>query len=58
LICSCFSVGLAAITRAIHDQNAVSTADIGRLLQAGTGCGSCLPELKEILDDALPRAAE
>ncbi|MFH1804713.1 MAG: molybdopterin-dependent oxidoreductase [Pseudomonadota bacterium] len=58
LICSCFSVGLAAITGAIRDQNAVCTADIGRLLQAGTGCGSCLPELKEILDDALPRAAE
>ncbi|MEE3045693.1 MAG: molybdopterin-dependent oxidoreductase [Pseudomonadota bacterium] len=58
LICSCFSVGLAAISRAISDQNAVTAADIGRLLQAGTGCGSCLPEIKEILDDALPRAAE
>lgn len=58
LICSCFSVGLAAISKAITDQNAVTAADIGRLLQAGTGCGSCLPEIKEILDDALPRAAE
>ena len=58
LICSCFSVGLAAISKAIVDQNAVSPTDIGRLLQAGTGCGSCLPEIKEILDDALPRAAE
>jgi len=58
LICSCFSVGLAAISKAIAEQNAVSATDIGRLLQAGTGCGSCLPEIKEILDDALPRAAE
>ena len=58
LICSCFSVGLASISKAITEQNAVSATDIGRLLQAGTGCGSCLPEIKEILDDALPRAAE
>ncbi|RCK49845.1 nitrate reductase [Thalassospira profundimaris] len=58
LICSCFSVGLAAITQAISQQNAVTATDIGRLLQAGTGCGSCLPEIKEILDDLLPRAAE
>jgi assimilatory nitrate reductase catalytic subunit len=58
LICSCFSVGLASISNAISEQHAVSTADIGRLLQAGTGCGSCLPEIKEILDDVLPRAAE
>ena len=58
LICSCFSVGLAAITTAISEQKAVTAADIGRVLQAGTGCGSCLPEIKEILDDVLPRAAE
>ncbi|AXO13850.1 nitrate reductase [Thalassospira indica] len=58
LICSCFSVGLAAISKAISEQNAVTATDIGRLLQAGTGCGSCLPEIKEILDDVLPRAAE
>jgi assimilatory nitrate reductase catalytic subunit len=24
-------------------------ADIGRVLQAGSNCGSCLPELKRIL---------
>lgn len=58
LICSCFSVGLAAISNAISKQNAVTATDIGRLLQAGTGCGSCVPEIKEILDDVLPRAAE
>ncbi|MBP3124658.1 nitrate reductase [Thalassospira sp. ER-Se-21-Dark] len=58
LICSCFSVGLAAISKAISKQNAVTAIDIGRLLQAGTGCGSCVPEIKEILDDVLPRAAE
>lgn len=58
LVCSCFSVGLASIAMAIRERHAVSVEEIGRLLQAGTGCGSCLPELKEILDDELPRAAE
>ncbi|WP_287450868.1 (2Fe-2S)-binding protein [Thalassospira sp.] len=49
---------MAAISKAISEQNAVTATDIGRLLQAGTGCGSCVPEIKEILDDVLPRAAE
>lgn len=58
LVCSCFSVGLAAITAAIRDRQAVGVEDIGRLLRAGTGCGSCLSELREIVDEHLPRAAE
>ncbi|OSQ35576.1 nitrate reductase [Thalassospira mesophila] len=58
LICSCFSVGLAKITNAICTQNAVTTDDIGRLLEAGTGCGSCLPELQDIIDTTAVKAAE
>lgn len=58
LICSCYSVGLAAITDAIQGRQAISVEELGRLLQAGTGCGSCLSELKEIVDETVPRAAE
>lgn len=50
LVCSCFSVGRATLVRAIRAQSLVSTADIGRALSAGTNCGSCLPELRELLD--------
>jgi assimilatory nitrate reductase catalytic subunit len=49
IICACFSVGLARIEAAIRDQRLSSVAEIGAALKAGTGCGSCIPELKGVL---------
>jgi assimilatory nitrate reductase catalytic subunit len=49
VICACFGVNLSAIDKAIAAGNAMSVADIGRTLRAGTNCGSCIPELKTIL---------
>ena len=49
IICACFAVGLSAIRSAIQEQRATSLTEIGVLLRAGTNCGSCIPELKEIL---------
>jgi len=57
VICACFGVGLAAISEAIASGKAVSVADIGRTLRAGTNCGSCLPELRGIIG-RLARAAQ
>ena len=51
-ICSCFSVGEKTILQAIKTQHLAGVADIGRCLSAGTGCGSCVPELKSLLDSA------
>lgn len=51
-VCACFSVGLAAIEQAILSGRLTSVAEIGAALGAGTNCGSCIPELKEILRDA------
>lgn len=48
-VCACFSVGINTIVDAIKEQKLVSVEAIGKALQAGTNCGSCLPELKEIL---------
>ncbi len=50
LICACFGVGLCAIREAVTNGGATSVADIGRTLRAGTNCGSCLPELRAIVD--------
>jgi assimilatory nitrate reductase catalytic subunit len=50
LICACFGVGLSAIREAIAAGSAASVADIGRALRAGTNCGSCLPELRGIIE--------
>ncbi|WP_142850438.1 nitrate reductase [Telmatospirillum sp. J64-1] len=49
IVCACFSVGLNTIEGAIRDQRLTSAAEIGAALQAGTGCGSCIPELKALL---------
>lgn len=51
-ICACFSVSLQTIRTAITDHRLTTIAEIGSLLSAGTNCGSCIPELREILRDA------
>ncbi len=50
IVCACFSVGLNTIVSAIKAQRLVSTDDIGKALKAGTNCGSCVPELRGLLD--------
>jgi assimilatory nitrate reductase catalytic subunit len=52
LVCACFGVGLESIRGAITSGAAHTVADIGRMLRAGTNCGSCLPELKRIVSHA------
>jgi assimilatory nitrate reductase catalytic subunit len=49
IVCSCFSVGEAAICRTIEAEKLTTTAEIGVMLHAGTNCGSCIPELKKLL---------
>lgn len=47
-ICSCFGVGEIAIRQAIA-RGCDSPAALGEALQCGTNCGSCIPELKQLL---------
>ena len=49
-VCACFGVGLAAIREALTSRKAANVAEIGQLLRAGTKCGTCLPELRSIVD--------
>ena len=49
IICACFGVGLAAIRETIA-AGAESVGDVGRALRAGTNCGSCVPELRAIIE--------
>ncbi len=49
IVCACFGVGENTIKEAIACGSAKTVDDIGRLLKAGTNCGSCLPELKNYL---------
>ena len=48
-VCACFNVGEKTIRKAIAEQALDSVESIGRCLNAGTNCGSCIPELRTLL---------
>jgi assimilatory nitrate reductase catalytic subunit len=51
IICACFAVELAAVRDAIAYGETRTVAQIGRKLRAGTNCGSCLTELKRLINE-------
>ena len=48
-VCACFGVTRDAIRHAVVTHRLRTGAEIGVVLGAGTNCGSCVPELEEIL---------
>ncbi|WP_431688059.1 molybdopterin-dependent oxidoreductase [Hahella sp. NBU794] len=48
-ICACFGVGENTLRQAIRDQGLQTVEAIGQCLNAGTNCGSCIPELQKLL---------
>jgi len=48
-VCACFGAGEKIIIETLRTQKLATAADIGVRLKAGTNCGSCLPELKALL---------
>jgi len=58
IVCSCFQVGIDRIAGTIRRERIADTAALGRRLQCGTNCGSCLPELREIIAHERLLAAE
>jgi assimilatory nitrate reductase catalytic subunit len=48
IVCACFGVGRNTICDVIA-AGAHSAAEIGARLQAGTNCGSCIPEMKRLI---------
>jgi assimilatory nitrate reductase catalytic subunit len=51
IVCACFSVGAAAIRLAIAERRVTSVEGVGAALKAGTGCGSCIPEIRSLFAD-------
>jgi bacterioferritin-associated ferredoxin len=51
IVCACFGVGLNTLTTAIRDQGLATPEAIGATLRAGSNCGSCLPELRQLLQE-------
>jgi assimilatory nitrate reductase catalytic subunit len=48
-LCSCFGVGINTIVTAIETDGLMTVEQIGEALGAGTNCGSCRPEIADLL---------
>ncbi|WP_163933546.1 nitrate reductase [Paraferrimonas sp. SM1919] len=51
IVCSCKQVRLKQITDAIEQNDASSVNQLGNKTGAGRGCGSCIGQLQQILDE-------
>ncbi len=49
LVCACFGVGVNTLIKAIRQDGLTSPEQVGAALQAGTNCGSCVPELRKLI---------
>ena len=57
VVCSCFSVGRNTLCKAIAELGLQSPEAIGEKLQAGTNCGSCVPEICTLIAEAAKATA-
>ncbi len=59
IVCACATVGMNSLVRAITTQGLVTLDAVGKALGAGANCGSCRPEISNLLtrlgDPDLPK---
>lgn len=48
-VCACYGVGEKTLQVAIRDQGLKTIDEVGQCTKAGTGCGSCVPEIRRLL---------
>lgn len=51
LVCRCIGVSSLRIVAAIQERGLASLSELREHLRAGSGCGTCHPEIEEILAD-------
>ncbi|PCI85949.1 MAG: nitrate reductase [Hyphomicrobiales bacterium] len=49
IVCACMGVYQQQIIEAINEHDLKTVEQVGELLQAGTNCGSCISEIKQLL---------
>jgi assimilatory nitrate reductase catalytic subunit len=49
IVCACFKVGEKTIRSAIKEKGLKTHQEVGQCLKAGTNCGSCVPEIKALI---------
>ena len=52
IVCACHQVGRNTILDGITSQGLTSVEALGRSLKAGTNCGSCIPEMKRLVQQS------
>ena len=52
IVCACFNVGINTLRDEIKQHNLKTPEQVGERLRAGTNCGSCIPEIREIIQQA------
>jgi assimilatory nitrate reductase catalytic subunit len=57
LVCSCWAVGQNTLRRAIAEHGLTDTRQVGARLRAGTGCGSCLSQIRGLLAERARKEA-
>lgn len=50
-ICSCYQVGEQTIIKALQNDEANSVESLGATLKCGSNCGSCIPELRTLVNN-------
>ncbi|KTG16191.1 MULTISPECIES: nitrate reductase [unclassified Guyparkeria] len=53
IVCSCFQVGETTVLEAIDADGLDTPEALGKALRCGTNCGSCIPELKQLIAQRL-----
>lgn len=53
-ICACYGVGRQTVIDTIQAKGLTTVEEIGTMFKAGTNCGSCIPELKQLLAASQP----
>ena len=57
-VCACFNIGLNTLRETIQRHRLTTSAAVGAALSAGTNCGSCIPEIDQVLAEALDTLSE
>jgi len=57
-VCACFGVGRNTICNAIREQGLSTSAQVTSCVKAGGNCGSCVPEIRQIIAVTLAEVAE
>ena len=57
LVCHCHRVSDAQVGAVLDAGAARTLRGVAKATQAGTGCGGCLPRLRELCDEAKARRA-